>query len=783
MASQFASRIRAGLLSAAAGIVLFPMAAFAQEDRSEDGEAERSRRSGEIIVTAARSLSSPDMPTATPVQVLSGDELAHRRQGGLGETLAGLPGVHLDNFGGGASRPVIRGQTVPRIEILSDGANLFDVSSVSPDHAITTEPLLLDAIEVLRGPAAARYGGNAVNGAINLIDSKVPKALPEGGLSGATEVRFGTGDEEKTVAGRVTAGIGPFAIHAEGSRRRSDDYGVPDAYGSNKLRDSFAEGTSYAFGASLVTSKGYIGAAYTRQDSEYGLPGHSHLNGVCHTHGIDLHCEAHDGYTDPFGSSDDHTAYIKLKSERVDVRGDFTDLLPGFENIRVRGSYTDYKHDEIDGPALFSRYTNKVYDGRLELTHKPLLGFTGTLGVQYTKGTFTGLNINNLHEDTGDSALKRLEDLMVSLYGEIARGYERGFVEAPEEYITRNVGIFLSERRSFGPVDVEFSARKDWREIRQPVPEYRFNMPAGLLPIFDPIYQSLYGPDWQTIIPADAIATYIKSHPGSKVEPFSASIGATWDMGGGYTTAISLARTERAPSVRELYALGNNLATNSYEVGLARTKEASSSFPDRRTDVLETAKSVNLTFRKTGGPLEFEIGLFHQDVDDYVFARLLETETETGVPHHYLLYTAADAKFTGIDGQVSYRFTPEARVTVFGDYVHADLKEEDDNLPRIPPGRLGARYEGNWGALSADLEYYRTFGQDRIASYETTTEGYNMVNATLAYRFDVGVGNSVEFYARGTNLTNELAFSHTSFVKDQSPLRGRSIAFGMRHQF
>src|SRR3546814_13829560 len=73
-----------------------------------------------------------------PVQVLSGNDLAHRRQGGLGETLAGLPGVHLDNFGGGASRPVIRGQTVPRIELLSDGTNLFDVSSVSPDHADRT---------------------------------------------------------------------------------------------------------------------------------------------------------------------------------------------------------------------------------------------------------------------------------------------------------------------------------------------------------------------------------------------------------------------------------------------------------------------------------------------------------------------------------------------------------------------------------------------------------------------------------------------------------------------
>lgn len=748
-------RKKIGLFLAASGALLFPAAALAQEAPAEEAESESSRRAGEIVVTA-RSLSTPANPSPLPVQVLSGDELAHRRQGGLGETLAGLPGVHLDNFGGGASRPVIRGQTLPRIEILSDGANLFDVSSVSPDHAITTDPLLLDTIEILRGPAATRYGGNAVNGAINLIDSKVPKALPEGGLSGATEVRFGTGDEEKTIVGRVTAGLGPFAIHAEGSRRRSDDYDVPGAYGSDKLRDSFADSSSYSLGVSWITSKGYLGAAYTRQDSEYGLPGHSHINGVCHTHGTDLHCAAHDEFEDPFGSSDDHTAYIKLRSERADVRADYDDLLPGFSHARLWLSYTDYRHDEIDGPALFSHYSNKVYDARVELTHAPFLGFTGTLGGQYSHGTFDGINISDAHKAPPTVSA--------------------GFVGNPH-YVTENIGVFLSERRSFGPVDVEIAARKDWRNIDIPFTDY----------IISPTLQ-------RTVDAYDARngagafrrmreASFRTANPRSKHDPFSASLAMTWRIGDSYSAALSLAHTERAPNVRELYAYGNSLATNSYEVGLSQTRRASSSFPEARTDVLETAKSVNLTFRKIGAPLEFEVGLFYQDIEDYVFARLIETEIETGVPHHYLIYTAADVKFTGIDGQVSHRFTSETRVTVFGDYVHADLKSEDDNLPRIPPGRLGARFEGNWGPLSADLEYYRTFGQDRVASYETTTEGYNMVNATLAYRFDVGLGKSVEFYARGTNLTNELAFSHTSFVKGQSPLRGRSVAFGMRHQF
>lgn len=741
--SAFGERtgLRTALLSAVSAVIMFPVAASA-EDTAGDEESDPSASDREIVVTG-RTLSLPEVAPPLPVQVLSGDELAHRRQGGIGETLAGLPGVHLDNFGGGASRPVIRGRTVPRIEILSDGANLFDVSSISPDHAIASDPLLLDEIEILRGPAATRYGGNAVNGAINLIDSKVPKALPEGGLSGATEVRFGTGDEEKAVVGRVTAGLGRFAIHAEGSRRRSDDYDVPDAFGSDKLRDSFADSSSYSLGASWITSKGYLGAAYTRQDSEYGLPGHSHEGGVCHLHGLDLHCESHDVWEDPFlGFDDGHTAFIKLRSKRADVRGDYDDLLPGIAHTRLRLSYTDYVHDEVDGAVLFSRYSNKVYDGRLELTHAPLFGFTGTFGVQYTHGTFSGLDFNDAHEG-----------------------------EVPLDFISESAAVFLTERRSFGALDVEISARKDWREIRIPFlleyyvrPELLATLTPAQREMATTVYEGVHPRNW----------------PGSKAEPFSAAIAGTLNLGNGYSASLSLSRTERMPSVRELYAANNSLATNSFENGLLKGAGDLPEYPD----TMETAKAVNLTLRKATGPTQFEIGLFYQDIDDYVFARFVDEENlKSGLVYRYLVYTPADATFAGIDGQVSHRFSAESRFTVFGDYVRAKLKDHEDNLPRIPPGRLGARYEWTRGPVSADVEYYRTFAQNRFASYETRTGGYDMLNATLSYEFNVGTGKSVEFYARGTNLKNELALVHTSFVRDQSPLRGRNITLGMRHKF
>lgn len=135
--------------------------------------------------------------------------------------------------------------------------------------------------------------------------------------------------------------------------------------------------------------------------------------------------------------------------------------------------------------------------------------------------------------------------------------------------------------------------------------------------------------------------------------------------------------------------------------------------------------------------------------------------------------------------RISYnlRGDPVSGITVFGDYVDADLSRENDNLPRIPPTRLGVRYNWTSGKVSTDLEYYRTFKQDQFASYETRTPGYDMVNATVGYRFDLASARSIELYLRGTNLTNELAFAHTSFVKAQSPLRGRNLVFGLRYQF
>ena len=646
---------------------------------------------GPEIVVSATPLGLDVDEHATPVVTLSGDELVYRSQATLGETLAGMPGINFDNFGGGAGRPVIRGQTAPRVQALSDGSGIQDASAISPDHAVTTEPLLLRGIEVLRGPAALLYGGGAIGGAINLLDDKVPSAMPAGGIALVAEGRYGTGDDERSAVGGATVGLGSsFALRLEGVRRKSDDYRVPGSFGEKRVAGSFNNTSTITVGGSWIGENGYLGLAYTRQRSDYGLPGHEHELD-CHPHDTLLHCGDHEHEEedhDDHDHAEEGQPFIKLRSERFDLRGEYADPLPGIEKVRLRGSLTDYKHSEIEGTGeVGTVFSNKAHDVRFEVTHKPLAGFRGVFGVQHSYSNFETLG-------------------------------EEAFLP---HYRARNTALFLMESREVGPVRFELAARQDWQRI-------------------------------ETVDGREA-------HHA----PFSISGAAVWDIGGDYSLSLALARSQRAPNAQELYADGAHLATNTFELGSADLGK-------------ETSRSADLTFRKKAGATTFTIGVYHQDFRNYIYADTLDRFED----FRLIRYTAADATFTGIDGEVRHAFSPAFAVSVFGDYVRAKLKDGQGNLPRIPAGRLGGRVESDLGAFHADLEYYHVFTQDRIAAYETRTPGYDMLNATLSYKLQPDFLKNTEVFVRGSNLTNELAFNHASFIKDVSPLQGRNVVIGLR---
>ncbi len=245
--------------------------ADAQDEGGTRNSPQQAHRLDEVEVTALPIKQNADEVIA-PISVLVGAALDDAKAATLGETVARLPGVQTTYFGPGVGRPVIRGLDGPRVGVLSNGASSGDVSTVSQDHAVSIEPFLADQIEVLKGPATLLYGSGAIGGVVNVVDGRIPEKLPDRPLSGRAELRGNDGANERSGMARIDIGAGSFALHADGNYRDTDDYDGPDG----KIANSFLTTKSGSFGGSWIGARGYLGAAFTHQRSDYGLPGHAH---------------------------------------------------------------------------------------------------------------------------------------------------------------------------------------------------------------------------------------------------------------------------------------------------------------------------------------------------------------------------------------------------------------------------------------------------------------------------------------------------------------------------
>ena len=222
-------------------------------------------------------LSESTANTALPVSILSGDKLRMKASSSIGETLKNEPGITSQSFGPGVGQPVIRGQTGSRVHVLQNGVGSLDVSSLSPDHANSTEALWADRIEVLRGPATLLYGSGAIGGVVNVLDNRIPDSVPEKLVEGAFEQRYNTVNEGKSSAFKVDGGKGMLAWHLDGFYRDSINMQIPDnaVKGVNddgRLQNSNTRAKSGTAGFSIIGDMGFVGFSINHLDNNYGIP-------------------------------------------------------------------------------------------------------------------------------------------------------------------------------------------------------------------------------------------------------------------------------------------------------------------------------------------------------------------------------------------------------------------------------------------------------------------------------------------------------------------------------
>ena len=208
------------------GAILCTALGFAQITHAESSD-ETIYQLEDFIVSAGPGLRSIS-DYAAPVAVVDAKELARESGSSLGAVLDWQPGVSTSSFGAGASRPVLRGFDGPRVRILDSGIEALDASDTSPDHGVATEPLLVERIEVLRGPSTLLYGGSAIGGAVNVIGKEMPRRrVGAQGYEGAFESRYDTGSNGETYLGYATVGQEDWALTVTGLNRDADDYEIP----------------------------------------------------------------------------------------------------------------------------------------------------------------------------------------------------------------------------------------------------------------------------------------------------------------------------------------------------------------------------------------------------------------------------------------------------------------------------------------------------------------------------------------------------------------------------
>lgn len=498
----------------ALGVLAAPAVAHAQDsqettqERVEDDLHDRRVDSTGVIIVSAEGLKQLDVLAGT--SVIEIEEIQRNLNGQLGEVLAKLPGVSATSFSPGASRPVLRGFQGERVRVLVDGLGTADVSNTSADHATTIEPLTAERIEVLRGPAVLLFGNQAIGGAVNVIDKRIPRRVPDESLHLDAIIAADTASNLRNAAGSLDIPAGPnFVVHVDGGYRNTDDLEIGGFQVAPELRAELLEeaaaeeaegefeqamelreaaeqrgfvpnsGTeTYTFnaGASVFAGDSIFGGSIGYYNTDYGVPGRP---GAGDPHGEE-------------GGEGEGSVTIGLEQWRADALAD-ADLGDGFfEQLKVRLGYSDYTHTEFEGDAVGTVFDVESFEARVELVQSETGPGTGAFGAQYTYRDFAALG-------------------------------EEAFV-APNT--TNQFALFGLQEFGTGPFQLETGARLEFTDAE--------SAPLGVSRSFT---------------------------------NFSGALGFVYETDEALRAGVNFSRVERAPSAEELFAGGPHIATQQFEIG------------------------------------------------------------------------------------------------------------------------------------------------------------------------------------------------------------------------
>ncbi|MDD1532593.1 MULTISPECIES: TonB-dependent receptor [unclassified Bradyrhizobium] len=677
------------------------------------------------------------------VTVVPNEEIRRNGGGTLGDLLFSKPGITGSSFAPGASsRPIIRGLDVNRVGIVENGTNAGGASDLGEDHFVPIDPLATNQVEVVRGPAALRYGSTSIGGVVSATNNRIPDAMPSCApsfqsyglptkaplasaatspcVTAETRTAFSSVDRGVESGVLLDTGGGNFAFHADAYGRTTSDYYIPSyPYLNDQSRpvngrqpNSATRSDGASIGGSYFFHGGYIGASITQNDSLYHIPG---IDGADHNTRIDAH------------------------QTKINVKGEYHPDAAAIDTIRFWAGATDYRHNEIGlaDPAdltsdgIRQTFTNKEQEIRTEVQLMPF-------NARFAEVT-TALGFQVGHQELSASSPDNPGTLFNGLWD--------------PNNSNRVAGYTFNEFKFTETTRAQIAGRIEHVELRGTTPDF----PADYLPDGTPQAATSRNPSFT---------------------PKSGSIGLLQDLPGGMVGSITAQYVERAPKAAELFSRGGHDATATFDIGNPNLG-------------IETAKSVELGVRRATGPFRFEATVYYTHFDNFIYRRLTGVSCDDdfascgtpGAELNQAVYSQRNANFRGGEFQ-SQLDVGAFQGGIWGienqlDFVRATFSD-GTNVPRIPPLRMGGGVfwrDDNW-LMRVNLLH--AFAQNNVAVIaETPTAGYNLLKAEVSYKtkLDRNWFGAREMMAGivGNNLLNENIRNHVSYTKDEVLMPGIGV--------
>jgi iron complex outermembrane receptor protein len=540
------------------------------------------------------------------------------------------------------------------------------------------------------------------------------------------------------------------------------------------VKSSQYRSKGFTLGGSYLFDQGHVGMSVQHLSSLYGIPGHAHE---------DEHAEQPHSDSNPEEMHSDDAGELvmaDLQQNRYQMAGKFQLSTDAISAINFGLSYTDYAHVEIENGVPGTRFTNDSFETRIEVLHQAVAGWRGGISLHTKLSDFSAVG-------------------------------EEAFTPASD---TRSFGLGIIEEKHLGDVLVQLGGRIERVEIEVP----RILAADLVLHADDDLL------DEHTDAHGESDSHQANDiHNEQNIDslsvdftPYSLSAGAVWDFADGYNIGLSIVHAQRAPSSAELFSFGPHIGTQTYEIGaLYELHEGKFEIGDGEF-ALETSNNIDLSLRKFAGNIGFVLNVFYNQVDDYYYgadtgllAEFSHAEEDAHSDGHedefgeeqmdehgienseehadelpVFAFVNADATLYGAEFEINWKATEGLKLFTQGDIIKSEVDTENgqQKLPRTPPARITVGAEFNHQNWFIDAQVMRVFNQSDVAEFESTTEGYTMVDTNVSY-FTSIQGYDIELFAKGRNLTNEEARVHTSYLKDLAPLPGRSVMLGVRANF